>query len=113
MKYLLIALLILFASGVSLDAFATEQKIIFCADGYKYGYESVDADSCKKECFVACNLYSLLSDGWIIETKMPKEITNTEWKNYWLWQSGCTCTGTQYVLSKDEKDARKAKGEKK
>ena len=100
MKYQFVAVLLLSVSFVSLDAFATEQKIIFCVDGYKYGNESSDAESCKKECYVGCNLNGLLSDGWKIDTKITKDITNTEWKNFLLFKSGCTCTGTEYSLSK-------------
>jgi hypothetical protein len=104
MKYLLIAVLVLSASSISMDVFAAEQKIIFCAEGYKYGNELSDIDSCQKECFVKCELNGLLSDGWKIDTKMAKEITKETWKSFWFFQSGCTCTGTEYVLSKEEKN---------
>jgi hypothetical protein len=100
MKYLLIAILVLSASSVSLYAFAAEQKIIFCVEGYRYGNELSDAESCKKECYVGCNINGLLSEGWKINTKMTKNITNNEWKNFLLFKSGCTCTGTEYALSK-------------
>ena len=103
MKYLLIAVLIVSASAVSPDAFAAGQKIVFCAEGIKYGNESSDADSCKKECFVACSLNELLAEGWEIDTKRPKEIIKTEWTNFLFFETGCTCTGTEYVLSIEEK----------
>ena len=101
MKYLIIAVLIVSASAVSADAFAAGQKIVFCAEGIKYGNESSDADSCKKECFVACSLNGLLSEGWEIDSKRPKDVTKTEWTNFLFFKSGCTCTGTEYVLSKE------------
>ena len=103
MKYLIIAVLIVSASAVSADAFAAGQKIVFCAEGIKYGNESSDADSCKKECFVACSLNGLLSEGWEIDSKRPKDVTKTEWTNFLFFKSGCTCTGTEYVLSKEGK----------
>jgi len=102
-KYLLIAVLIVSAPAVPPDAFAAGQRIVFCADGIKYGNESSDADSCKKECFVACSLNELLSEGWGIDSKKPKEVTRTEWTSFLFFESGCTCTGTEYVLSKEEK----------
>jgi hypothetical protein len=99
MKCLLIAILLLFSAEISL---ADEQKRVFCADGYKFGIESMDEESCKKECFVSCSLNDLLSRGWKIESKKSKEITKVPWKNYLLFKSGCTCQGTQYVLLKVE-----------
>ena len=102
MKYLLIAVLVVSAACVSPDAFAAGQQIIFCAEGFKYGNESSDADSCKKECFVGCNLTGLLSEGWEIDSKKPKEVTKKEWLNFLFFESGCTCTGTEYVLTKEE-----------
>jgi hypothetical protein len=102
LKYLLVAVLIVSASAVSADAFAGGRKVIFCAEGFKYGNESSDADSCKKECFVGCNLNGLLSEGWKIDTKKPREITREKWMNFLLFESGCTCTGTEYELTKGE-----------
>ena len=102
MKYLLLAVLISSASAATAHVFAAEQKTIFCAEGIKYGNESSDADSCKKECFVGCNLEGLLSEGWKIDTKKTKEITREKWTNFLLFESGCTCTGSEYVLTREE-----------
>lgn len=102
MKYLVLAVLISFTAAVSADVCAAEQKSIFCAEGIKYGNESSDAESCKKECFVGCNLEGLLSEGWKIDTKRPKEITREKWINFLLFESGCTCTGSEYVLTREE-----------
>ena len=87
------------SDALSVDALDNKQKIIFCVDSYKYGL--TNEDSCKKECYVKCDLNGFILEGWKIDNKIPKEITKVEWTNYLLFKSGCTCIGMEYVLSKD------------
>ncbi|MBC7961616.1 MAG: hypothetical protein H7Y05_01585 [Steroidobacteraceae bacterium] len=102
MKYLLIAVLVLSPLGVSLDAVA-EQKILFCSEGYR-STESFAESRCLTACTIDCDLKGLLSNGWKIDTNMPKRITPPS--NDVLELMYCECTGTQYVLSKsDNKEA--------
>ncbi len=98
MKYL-IAVVLLFAMDISLEANATEQKTVFCAQTYKYAQYEPD---CAAKCG-DCGLQNLLSEGWIVVLKTPKEIIKEEWWSGGGINFGCTCIGTQYVLSKGEK----------
>jgi hypothetical protein len=102
MKCMLIVMLLLSALGVSQKALA-DQKIVFCVDTYKYGWKTGKA-SCGPKCDVDCGLKYLLQDQWKIDATTPKEIIEENW---WGFNSneehGCTCVGTQYVLSKVEK----------
>lgn len=95
MRSLLIGVLLLITAA-SQGAYAAEQKILFCCDSYEYGYFS--KETCKPKCDVACGLQDLLSDGWSIVSTAPKKIVKQDWFDGEKF--GCTCVGTQYVLSK-------------
>lgn len=102
MKCMLIVMLLLSALGVSQKALA-DQKIIFCTDTYKYGW-ATGQKSCGSKCDVDCGLNNLLQDQWKIDATTPKEIIKDNWMGVYSNQEyGCTCVGTQYVLSKVEK----------
>jgi FtsZ-binding cell division protein ZapB len=100
MKYLLVAVL-LSVSVFSSVSYA-EQQILFCTDTYKYGWKT-GQKSCGNRCDIDCGLNNLLQDKWKIDATTPKEIIKENW---WGLDSnqeyGCTCVGTQYVLSKAE-----------
>lgn len=108
MKYLLIAVLALSASSVSMDAFAV-QKIIFCAETVTVRpYDATTVPLCEQKCGVDCRLDGLISEGWKIDTNMTKQVPLKEWPLEKFNQ--CICNGTQYVLSKVEKEVEVAIG---
>lgn len=107
MKYLLIAVVVLSAAIFSLEAFA-EQKSIFCSETYKHGSSS--EESCQDGCSKKCDLNGLIADGWKIDTNMPREIIEQPSHGDGKMSIGCTCIGTQYVLSKTEKKVEVAPG---
>lgn len=111
MKKLLIAVLVLSALSVSLEAFA-EQETVFCGEtsSYRAGrcVEQMFVDDCNRSCtanYSSCGLEPLLADGWKVDATMLKGLrTKSNMYDTKVWYDGvCTCNGTQYVLSKVEK----------
>ena len=61
------------------------------------------AKECQKACPTNCGLESLLSEGWKIDTNMPKRFNPDLWTDRHKTIFGdCTCKGTQYVMSKGD-----------
>lgn len=123
MKRFLIAVLVLSVLGVSLEAYA-EQKIIFCGDtsSYQksYQYDDDGRRQCNNFCALKtknCGLNDLLAEGWKIDANMVKTIPMelppvpqsmessdfVKYVNEFMFSGTCSCSGTQLVLSKDEK----------
>lgn len=111
MKNILTAMLVLSSLGVSLDAFA-EQKIIFCGEtsSYRPYYKGDDGDrNCNNVCASStknCGLDDLLARGWKIDANMAKTIPMKSPEPLaadTFFIGNCTCNGTHYVLSKEEK----------
>lgn len=99
-QFVLLIVCAIFVTNVS---FAAEKKVLF--NWNSFGYKSgISASECSSQCKRKYNdppLEVMLSQGWRIVNKSPKEAiaiyseyTSETWK--------CTCKGTQYVLQKDD-----------
>jgi hypothetical protein len=97
MKYLLIAAMLISATSVPMVSFA-EQKIVFCSEEYSAGNKYF-MSKCGAACTTDCDLDNLLTNGWKIDTNMPKKIQPPSMTEVEAALYGCVCKGTQYVLS--------------
>ena len=108
MKKIVFIIFILIAAS---NVYAAEQKIIFCSSSYKA--QGVDVPLCPSYCRNTCELNTLLSNNWKIESSSFSEVVQLTWHSAGGFgalayeSSGCTCLGTQYVLSLNSDNVNK------
>ena len=112
--HILLACLAVGSLFVANIAFATEQKVVFNIDSFKIRGSKTTTEKCESACrakFGEGKIEPLLASGWKIVSFTSKEaICIDDWAVFQgepLVQ-GCSGTGTQFVLQKDDPPPAKA-----
>lgn len=99
MKWLTVTLGITCSIALCTVAQARDQKIIFNTERFSFAENTLE-QSCRDTCLrlSSIDVDEYLDNGWKIVNSMPKEKIGEEYLRY--SGTGCTCTGTQYVVEK-------------